>query len=374
MLLLALVEPVAALELVYRLAPVFTFVIGMSVVVNISSQVGLFEAVTSELECRLPNSGRSRSVVLWLGIVGVSVLVTIFLSLDTTAILLTPLAVVLSRRNGLNIAATALTVIWIANIASLMLPVSNLTNLLAMGRGPYSSSIDFVRVSFAPALVAILIALGASGWMFLRSKSGRPLADSYKTTESDLLLSMSLLVVGGLLPALISPIPYWISSTVAAVLLILATIKQRRELLTFGLVPWASIMLATSFSAAASLVHVLGATKLVESVFGGAESSLVGLLLIAGAGAVLSNLVNNIPAFLALEPAVNNAVGYMALLIGTNVGPIVTPWASLATLLWHDQLRRLGVQFGWVRYSCYGAVLAPVAVGLPTALLLFQIN
>ncbi|NLZ58924.1 MAG: hypothetical protein GX898_11640 [Corynebacterium sp.] len=80
--------------------------------------------------------------------------------------------------------------------------------------------------------------------------------------------------------------------------------------------------------------------------------------------------MNNIPAFLALEPAVSNPDSYLALLIGVNAGPIITPWASLATLLWHDQLIRAGVQIRWRTFIGFGLVLAPIAVVVPTLALM----
>src|SRR5699024_10772381 len=101
------------------------FVIGMSVVVNIAAKVLAFEAVTAGLEAMAPTSGVSRQRVLWFGLIVLSIVSTVFLSLDTTAILITPLAVAVARRNSLHLVAIGLAVVWIANIASLPLPVSN---------------------------------------------------------------------------------------------------------------------------------------------------------------------------------------------------------------------------------------------------------
>jgi arsenical pump membrane protein len=56
----------------------------------------------------------------------------------------------------------------------------------------------------------------------------------------------------------------------------------------------------------------------------------------------------------------------IALLIGVNVGSLVTPWASLATLLWHERLRALDVEISWGRYAILGLVAAPITVTLAT--------
>jgi Na+/H+ antiporter NhaD/arsenite permease-like protein len=55
-----------------------------------------------------------------------------------------------------------------------------------------------------------------------------------------------------------------------------------------------------------------------------------------------------------------------ALLIGVNAGPLITPWASLATLLWHSRLQTLGVEVRWSRYLLLGLVAAPLTVVLAT--------
>ena len=57
----------------------------------------------------------------------------------------------------------------------------------------------------------------------------------------------------------------------------------------------------------------------------------------------------------------------MQLLVSVNFGPLITPWASLATLLWHSQLKRAGIQIPWRVFIAFGCVLAPLAVWLGSA-------
>jgi len=90
----------------------------------------------------------------------------------------------------------------------------------------------------------------------------------------------------------------------------------------------------------------------------------------AGAGLVGANVLDNLPAYLLLEPLARTDLALKAVLVGVNVGPLITPWASLATLLWHRQLGALGVEVSWKRYIGWGAVVAPVAVAAATATLL----
>ena len=84
----------------------------------------------------------------------------------------------------------------------------------------------------------------------------------------------------------------------------------------------------------------------------------------AGVGMLGANVVNNLPAYLALESAAGSPVRLAALLIGVNAGPLITPWASLATLLWHERLHAVGVDVPWNRYILLGLVVAPLTVAL----------
>ncbi|MDN6172002.1 MAG: SLC13 family permease [Yaniella sp.] len=366
---LVTVELSEAVTLAWRLLPIFIFVAGMSVVTNISAQVGVFNAVAQALERTAPNKTKQRRRVLWAGIVLISIVVTVFLSLDTTAILLTPLAITLAKRNQLNLVAVALAVVWIANIASLHLPVSNLTNLLALSGKGFTSEFDFISTAAVPAIVATTIAVFAS---LLANRLPQRLANSTSGTASGIsetsspLLKPMLIIVAVLLPALASSIPYWLSSTVAAAAVLAITVWKQREIISVSLIPWSALVLAGALSTVATTLNAVGGEEIVRGILGDTQATPMGLLQLAGAGALTANLINNIPAFLALEPALTTSNDYLAMLIGTNTGPIITPWASLATLLWYDQLQRAGVQIRWRTFIALGLILAPLAVILPT--------
>jgi arsenical pump membrane protein len=120
---------------------------------------------------------------------------------------------------------------------------------------------------------------------------------------------------------------------------------------------------------------VLGLGVVVRAVedngFGGlvrrlvpAGSALPGLLAAAAVAAVLANLVNNLPAILALLPA---AAGggpgvVLAVLVGVNVGPNLTYVGSLATLLWRRTLRRRGAEPPLGEYLRLGTLTVPAAL------------
>lgn len=115
------------LELGERVLPVLAFVVGITIVAELASEAGVFSALAD----RLAKLGRGRLWLLWMLVLLLAVVSTAFLSLDTTAVLVTPVVVLLAVHVGVSPIPFALATVWLANTASLFLPVSNLTSLLA---------------------------------------------------------------------------------------------------------------------------------------------------------------------------------------------------------------------------------------------------
>ncbi len=375
LVVLGIVDLSSLRDLVSRLVPIFVFVIAISIVVNVSSQVGLFEEVVSKLEKLAPRHRAVRPVVLWILLIILAVVVTVFLSLDTTAIMITALAVPLARRNKIPVIGVAFAVVWIANIASLPLPVSNLTNLLALGSDAFSGTMDYLSYAWKPALAAILIAIVTSAIFTLyqakvtTNEVASKVSNANTIQPRNPLLTTCAVVVAVLMPVLATPFPYWLSTSLAAIIIVMACIPRRKDLISVDLVPWNSLLLVTVISTVAAIIHTTGVAGWLAGMTSASPASFIELASIAGAGGVAANLMNNIPAFLFLEPLVSTPASYIALLIGVNAAPIITPWASLATLLWHDQLRRVGVHIKWSTFIILGCILAPVVVLLPVAML-----
>lgn len=354
---LAAVDTSAAATLVARLLPVLTFAASMSAAVNLAARVDLFAWLTAQLE----RATASREVA-FAGLLLLSIASTVFFSLDTTAIMVTPLAIQLAARYRLPEPAAALVVVWIANLASLPLPVSNLTNLLALSGG-ISSNHDYMRAAAAPAAAAILVAVVAAYLARWTHRHTAPTdADNAPQIQRP---TGAAAVLGCTVVALLTPVPYWLTGVVAAVAMWFAVGPAGRGGGASSLIPWPALRLAATLSAAAALALQLGGTAALTGTLAGTHPGVV-----AAAGAVTANAVNNIPAYLLLEPAAVDAASAIALLVGVNAGSVVTPWASLATLLWADQLRRAGTDVPWGRFVAWGAVLAPVAVAVATVTLL----
>jgi arsenical pump membrane protein len=104
----------------------------------------------------------------------------------------------------------------------------------------------------------------------------------------------------------------------------------------------------------------------------GTDPGTEGVVRAAVTGGALSNVLNNLPAYVAGEAVVpaGNHTQLLGLLIGTNVAPLITPWASLATLLWAERCRAAGVDVPWPRFVATSAVTAVVVLAATVAALL----
>jgi Na+/H+ antiporter NhaD/arsenite permease-like protein len=345
-----------------RVWPILLFAVAITVVAELAAEAGVFAAVAE----RTARAARRRAWLLWLFVVLLAVVATAFLSLDTTAVLLTPVVVLVARHNGLPPLPFALTTVWLANTASLLLPVSNLTNLLALHTLGFSDPSRFVALLIVPAVIAIVVPCVLLALVFRRQLGQRFQPVSATAPADPVLFWISAGVLVVLLPLLVTGIPVWIPTSAAAAFLAIAFAIQRRASLRVGLVPWQLVLFACGLFLVVEAAHSLGLTALLATAAGSGDGPWA-LLRLSLSGMLGANAVDNLPAYLALEPVAGTSTGdgpvrLAALLIGVNAGPLITPWASLATLLWHSRLTALGVELRWSRYVVLGVIAAPLTV------------
>lgn len=376
-----------AMEMFNRVWHVLLFVVAMTVVADISSRAGLFDVVARVV---VQTAGKG-PWLLWILLAAITVGFTVFLSLDTTVVLVTPLAVVLARRIGLNPLPYALTVVWLANTGSMLLPISNLTNLLAAGAMEDGSPLGFASATWVTAIVCVLVPLAIIAAGFRSSfrlpasvleadnkveviiTRGNALSYGVQALRGRPALVFSSLVVAALIVALVSGAPVWIPSSLAALLLVAYTAYTDPSTLTWRIVPWSMLLLTSGLFVALGAAGSIFVNEIVLGLAPG-NDSLAGLLQVSGLGALGANAINNLPAYLALEPLAHSEATLVALLIGVNVGPLITPWASLATLLWHERLVALNADFGWGKYIALGLLAAPLTVLLGTISLWLHVS
>ncbi len=347
-----------------RVGPIVVFLLAITVTAEIAQLAGVFDVVGHAV-ARL---GRHRVWLLWLLFAGFAVTCTVFLSLDTTAVLLTPVGLAIATQIGASPYPFALSTLWIANTGSLLLPVSNLTNLLAMHRLRLLGvgHPGYVRLALGPAVAAVAGTLLIIGLLYRRVLRATYAVDAPPEPHDPTLLRLAAgvtVAVGPLFAAGLSPA--WVSSTAAAVL-VAAAAWRAPAMLRLVSVPW---LMALGFVAVSVFVAVAGPHGLTDllSRLAGSGRTTAGLLRVAATGAVGANVADNLPAYLALEPAAaSDPARLMALLVGVDAGPLVTPWGSLATLLWLQRCRSAGVVLPGGRLALAGLGCAVLAVGTAT--------
>jgi len=162
-----------------------------------------------------------------------------------------------------------------------------------------------------------------------------------------------------------------LAAAVAAAVAVIAFAVLDRSRLRLHLVPWQLLILVTGLFLVVPTLSRYGLGDAMTALIG-TDGGPAGAYRAAAAGAGLSNLLNNLPAYTAGEAVVppGNEQTLLALLIGTNVGPIVTPWASLATLLCLEACRRHRLRVSMTTFALTGLGLACTALAASVGALL----
>lgn len=347
-----------------RVGPILVFLVAITIVAELADKIGLF-AVIARWAAVL---GRGSVLRLWLLVVLVATAATAVLSLDTTAVLLTPVVLVLARRLRLSQELFAFTAVWLANTASLILPVSNLTNLLTQVR-LRAAGVGFAGLMWAPALAVWLVTVAVLAIVFRRRLVGHYEVPQPFVVPDRRLLVVAGVVCAGLGPAFALGVNVTLAALAGAAVLLVACLLRQPRLVGWRLLPWPLVLGVSVLFVLVEVAHSHGLATLVAALVG-QGTGWADLLRLAGVSAVAANLLNNLPAYLALEPAALDApVRSAALLVGVNAGPLITPWASLATLLWAGRCRAAGLQVSWPRFVGLGLILVPLCLLAGTAAL-----
>ncbi len=351
------------------LAPTIGFLAAMLLLADGCRREGLFEALGSIMAARSRDSPRRLLAIVFF----VASAVTVALGLDPTIVLLTPVVFATCSRLRLSPTPDIYACSHLANSASLLLPISNLTNLLAF----HAIGLSFTR--FAALMALPTLAAIAVEWLvlnrFFAAELARP-PEAATVLQASRLPRFPLAVLGStllglLLSSLLGVPPLWIAAAGAAAITAPALVRRTAA-------PGAVIRALEP----AFLVFVLGLGVIVAAassngLASGIHSvlpsggSLGDLLVIAALSAVLANLLNNLPAILILAPALA-PIGHgpvLAALIGVNIGPNLTYVGSLATLLWRRIVRAEDATIKLGEFLRLGAATVPAAIAASTVLL-----
>jgi arsenical pump membrane protein len=292
--------------------------------------------------------------------------VTAVLSLDATVVLLTPVVFATASKLGVRPKPHAYACTHLANAGSLLLPVSNLTNLLAMSAAGLTF-VSFAGLMAVPWLAVIAVEYVAFRLFFagdLSIPATNPEPPEVPPLPRFSAAVLALTLAGFVVASFLGIEAAWVALAGALVMLVRALVKRQVE--------WKDV---PGFINLGFLGFVLSlgivVTAVVEGGLGDAigaivpqGQSLVALLLWAGLAALLANVVNNLPAVLVLLPfAAQAGTGaVLAVLIGVNVGPNLTYVGSLATLLWRRIVQAHDHETPIQEFTLLGLLATPLAI------------
>jgi len=361
---LGVVTPAAAWAETTTLLPVVAFLAAVLALAHLCDAEGLF-AASGALMAR---GARGRPQRLLVAVFLVASAVTVVLSLDATVVLLTPVVFATAARAGVRPRPFVYACTHLANSASVLLPVSNLTNLLAFT----VSGLSFSR--FAALMILPWVTVVAIEYVVLRrffaadlsvGSGPRPVGPEAPVVSPVTVAVVVSTLAGFVIASVLGVPPAWAAAIGAAVLGARALARRHTTpvaLLRAANLPFGVFVLALGIIVVGVVDSGLG--DLVAR-FLPTSSTFLALLAIAAIAAVLANLLNNLPAILLLAPlalTVGGPSAVLAALIGVNIGPNLTYVGSLATLLWRRVLHEHDADAKLAEFSKLGAWSVPATL------------
>jgi len=349
---------------------VYLFLIGMMLLSEIARGEGLFDWVAAFAVNHADRSPKRLFLLLY----GVGVVVTAFLSNDAAAVVLTPAVFAAAKKAKADPLPYLFICAFIANAASLVLPISNPANLVLYG--DHTPPLGRWLARFAlPSLLSILATYGVLRWSQRAALTEAcecgveqaKLSAGGWTALIGLVSTASVLLIVSALNIQLGGATCVMGMLTTAVVLVR---KRASPLPVLRGVSWSVLPLVAGLFVLVEALNRSGLTGALASLLRvGASESVDGAAAASGLIlAVVSNLMNNLPAGLIASTTIVQAHAPQkvidALLIGVDLGPNLSITGSLATILWLTAIRREGQTIGFVKFLKVGALVMPPALVL----------
>jgi len=349
---------------------VYLFLFGMMLLSEIGRREGLFDAVAAFAVNHAGGSPRR----LFLLIYAAGTAITVLMSNDATAVVLTPAVFAAARRAKTDPLPHLFACALIANAASFVLPISNPANLVLYD-GHMPPLAQWLTSFALPSAIAILATFAALRWVERDGLAGA----CEPTVEQPGLSAGGWTAVAGLgatvvvlLTVSALDIPLGLPTAIMGAMTTAVVCIARRvsPLPILRGVSWLVLLLVAGLFV---LVEALARTGLIAALGTALSATAHASPTTAAwsAGGLLAlacNLLNNLPAGLIASAAAAQAHPPRqvvdALLIGVDLGPNLSVTGSLATILWLAAIRREGEDVGFWRFLKIGAVVTPPALVL----------
>jgi arsenical pump membrane protein len=360
-----------ALAGVLKGTDVYLFLTGMMLLAELERQQGLF----TWLAARAVKLARGSPRRLFALVYGVGILVTVFLSNDATAVVLTPAVAAVARAAEVKRPLPYLAVCaFIANAASFVLPISNPANLVIYGRH-MPPLLAWLPLYALPSVLSI-----AATYVMLRLAERRALREPVSPAIALPVLSLGgkmaafgiVVTAVGLVTVSFLGIPLGLPTFAAGAgtaLLVMIVARSGPVRLIRG-ISWGVLPLVAGLFVLVEALDHTGVTQQLAALLGDLARQSVAQAAWAAGGviAVGCNLVNNLPTGLLAGRVVEIAQVpepvRAAALIGVDLGPNLSVTGSLATILWLAALRREGIRVSTWTFLKLGLLVMPPALAL----------
>jgi arsenical pump membrane protein len=358
-------------------ADVYLFLAGMMLLSELAREYGVFDWLSSEA-IELARGSRARLFAL---VYALGTLVTIFLSNDATAVVLTPAILAAVRKAKVSPLPYLFACAFIANAASFVLPISNPANLVVfrLGMPPLARWLAWFGV---PSLLSIAATYAVLRVFFRKSLRGRtedhagaPLTKDGKLVLAGLGVAAAVLLAVSSLHRDLG-LPTCLAALALTATLVIKTRTNPARLARE--ISWSTIALVAGLFILVAAVESAGALAWAQAGLrrSAGLAAVPGALAAGFAVGVANNLVNNLPLGLIAGEALKtaHASGLMtarllasAVAIGVDLGPNLSVSGSLATILWLIALRREKLNVSYGSFLKVGLLAMPL--GLAVALL-----
>jgi arsenical pump membrane protein len=359
-------------------ADVYLFLAGMMLLSELAREEGVFNWLAS-LAVTAAKGSRARLFGL-IYLVGIAV--TVFLSNDATAVVLTPAVYAAVQKARTKALPYLFICAFIANAASFVLPIANPANLVVYGK-QLPPLLPWLKTFFFPSVCSIAATFVALRWILRKDLDGRIEVGSEppKLSREGSFAAWGIIGTGAfLIVASGLGLDLGLPTCVSAMIVVLIATRARRSAVAQIVkgVSWSVIPLVAGLFVLVEALNHAGALHTVASILQGCAGlpRVAGGLAASFGIAVLSNVMNNLPSGLlaggALQTMLAPAHIRNSVLVGVALGPNLSVTGSLATILWLIALRREGEHVtGW-EFLKVGLIVMPPALFLATfAVVLF---
>jgi arsenical pump membrane protein len=368
LLVLGLISVPDAGRAVLKGTDVYLFLLGMMVLAELARHEGLFDWLAAFAVRRSAGSASRLFAMIYI----VGTIVTIFLSNDATAVVLTPAVYAATKHAKAKPLPYLFICAFIANAASFVLPISNPANLVVYGAHMPALGIWLTQFGL-PAVLAIIVTFVGLRFMQRAELSGDiardisvpTLSRGGRVSAGGIALTALMLLVASSLKWQLGLPTFLASCSVATAILIL---NRRSPWEIAKHISWQVLPLVAGLFVLVAAVENTGILQPLTSTLrsSAATAPHVTGFVLAAATALLCNVVNNLPLGLIAGTAVNGAhlpphvTG--AVLLGVDLGPNLSVTGSLATILWLVALRREGQTVTAWSFLRLGCILMPLAL------------